>query len=303
MGFAALFATTAALAGPPALPPLPARGIAVSTRGGITLLDVRGRRLAGLEGYTFAPEPLIQYGFPRLRDRAWHRWRLDVDVHRLVRDEGGLPLAGGARLSRNGRTWVVRRRAGVVMRMRFPKETPFLDEDRAVVSTVRRAVDVRTGRPVGVPRRCVLASRRAPRWILLCGRPEYGSITPTSIEQLVAGKRERLAGPAYVYQGRAAGHWQYVRAAPDGRLLAQWSGECESPAAFLVTAAGARGFGARSDESIALGWLTDGRALVYFPRGLCGGTFRAHPGVYVVGGDQPRLIVATRLRDSVALWG
>jgi hypothetical protein len=69
------------------------------------------------------------------------------------------------------------------------------------------------------------------------------------------------------------GHWAGVRLSPDGRtLLAQWSAECETPQAFLVTrgTGSVRRLGGAADDSIALGWASDGRALVHFPTGVCG---------------------------------
>jgi hypothetical protein len=307
----ALIATTAALAGPLTLPPLPSRGIAVATRGGITLLDVRGRDVARLEGYRFVTEYVINSGLPRLRDAAGQRWRLDVARHRLVRARAALPLVGGATLSFGRRTWTVRRGGRTVMRMRVGQEFPFLDEDRAVVSTVRRGLDLPTGRALNIPRGCVLASRRAPAWILLCGHSAYGSLTPTSIEELVGGRRRRIVGPAFVYQGRAAGHWQFVRVAPGGRsLLAQWSGECESPAAFLISRADdkLRPVGAHTKkdapESEVVGWTTDGRPLIHFTAGVCANGFHGGPGIYSLErSGTARLVVALDPRkDGYAFW-
>jgi hypothetical protein len=297
MGVIALVASAAALAGPPALPPLPAQGLAVTDPRGITLLDLRGRRLARLGGHRFVVEYVHGAGLPRLRDVAGRQWRLDVRAHRLVRAEEGFPLAAGATLTFSRRTWIVRRGKRVLLRIR--RELPSLDEDRTVVSTVRRTIDLATGRTLPVPRGCALASRRAPRWILLCG-----GVLPSSIEELVDGRRRRLAGPPYANPRGPGGYWQYVRVAPDGRrILAQWSGECESPAAFFVTAGKWLEAGAKSDESIVLGWSRAGRAVVYFPQGLCGGTFHAGPGVYALGRGKPQRLVPTTRMQSVALWG
>ena len=296
----ALIATSAALAGPPALPPLPSRGIALSTRARITLLDVRGRPLARLEGYHFVAEPVLNSGLPRLRDAAGRRWRLDVAAHRLVPADGALPLAGGATIVFRHPHWIVRRAGRIVLRMRARQEFPFLDEDRSVVSTVRRALDLRTGRALSLPRGCRLASRRAPRWILLCGASSYA---PTSIDQLVGGRRRRIVGPAHVYMGRPAGHWRFVRAAPNGTLLAQWSGECESPSAFLIAGGKLRELGGKATESVALGWGIDGRAFVHFPQGICGGTVKGGPGVYAVRRAEATRVLATTQRDAVAFWG
>jgi hypothetical protein len=86
-----------------------------------------------------------------------------------------------------------------------------------------------------------------------------------------------------------AGHWAWAAVSPDEQtLLAQWSAECEVPVAFLVDLA--RGAPApitgesdwaKSPMSVALGWTTDGRAIVFLPKGGgCGGGASA-PGVYL----------------------
>jgi hypothetical protein len=298
MGVTALIATVAALA----LPPLPSQGFAVARPEGVTLYDSGGRELAQLAGYRFVTEYVLNSELPRLRDSAGRRWRLDVRAHRLVRAERGLPLAGGATITFVKRRWVVRRGNRVLMQMLPRREFPYLDEDLRVVSTVRRALDLATGKPLVLPKGCVLASRRVPNWILLCGRRTYGTLLPTSIERLVDGRRQRIAGPAFTNPSGPAGYWVYVRAGSRGRLLAQWSGECESPAAFVIANGKRRPLGASSTESVALGW-SDGRALVHFPTGVCGGTFHGGPGVYALAAVKPSRLVATTGQDRVAYWG
>lgn len=90
-----------------------------------------------------------------------------------------------------------------------------------------------------------------------------------------------------------AGHWAWAALSPDGTtLIAQWSGECESPVAFFVSlpagaprpATGELDW-AKAPESEALGWTNDGRAIVFLPRpGGCGSA-PGKPGVYAY--DQP----------------
>lgn len=206
--------------------------------------------------------------------------------------------------------WLVLRGGGVAMRMRAGRELPFLSEERDVVSTRRRALDLRARRFLPVPASCTLASRRAVHWILLCGSGAHGTPLPTSIEELVDGRRRRLVGPAEIRKVAPhdpAGHWVFVRVAADRRtLLAQWSGECESPSAFVI---GSRGRadpvgGSRSLESVALGWSRGGRAIVHFTAGICGQGFHGGPGIYAVGADRkPQLIVATRRLQKFAFWG
>ena len=293
-----MIATVTALA----LPPLPAQGIAVSSASGTMLYDVQGRRLAELSGYRFVTEYILNYELPRFRDRSGRRWWLDVGKRRFVRAEAGLPLAAGRTIAFVNRTWVVRRGGRVAMRMLPRKEFPYLDEGRTAVSTLRRTIDLATGKRLAIPKGCVLASRRAPRWILLCGKRTYGTLLPSSIEQLVDGRRRRITGPAHTNAMGPAGYWVYVRVGR-ARLLAQWSGECESPSAFMLAGRKLRGLGAESDESFALGWTRDGRAIVNFPQGACGGTFRSGPGVYALENGKARRLVATTRLQRVAFWG
>ena len=102
---------------------------------------------------------------------------------------------------------------------------------------------------------------------------------------------------AYVH-----GHCLDAWLSPDGRtLLAQWSGECEIPHAFVLPAGGGPlrpVTGERdwrtSPESVALGWLADGRARVRLLEGLCGHGAR-RPGIYAI---DPRTAEATLLDPS-----
>jgi hypothetical protein len=87
------------------------------------------------------------------------------------------------------------------------------------------------------------------------------------------------------------GHWQVAFPEPGGRRqLALWSGECESPSAWIIDADGSahpvRGTSlADVPESFALGWAPDGRAVVSFTEGLCG--YGSQPGVYLLDLDDP----------------
>ena len=292
------------------LPPLPAQGLAVSAPGGVTLIDVRGRTLARLPRLRFEPEYVLSSGLPRLRDGRGRLWSLDVPGHRLVPATGGLPLAGGSTLlfGRRAKAWLVLHRGRIALRMNVGREFPFLSEDRDVVSTGRRALDLRARRFIRVPRGCIVASRRAVHLILLCGRIEHGTVLPTSVEELVDGHRERLAGPAEVAARGPAGYWVYARVAQDRRtLLVQWSGECESPTAFLIGDRRLRPVGSPTGpapESRAMGWSPTWRPIVDFPDGACAGSHRGGPGVYVLDRDgTPKLIVRTKPRQQLAFWG
>jgi hypothetical protein len=103
------------------------------------------------------------------------------------------------------------------------------------------------------------------------------------------GDERRVVGAVYpgdVYPGttqEAVGHWVAARISPGGEwLLAQWSGECEVPAAYLVRiadgavlAADGRPLqppgAAEPGDSWAMTWAGD-RALIAVTGGPCGGT-------------------------------
>ena len=93
-------------------------------------------------------------------------------------------------------------------------------------------------------------------------------------------------------QADRVGHWDWAALSPDGTmLLAQWSAECEVPVAFFVPAEGGdprvvsgETDWAQSPNSIALGWTTDGRAIVLFPDTAPCGT-AGDAGLYLVSPD------------------
>lgn len=101
-----------------------------------------------------------------------------------------------------------------------------------------------------------------------------------------------------------AGHWAWAAVSPDEKtLLAQWSAECEVPLAFLVDLANGaptpvtgESDWAESPMSIALGWTTDGRAIVFLPKGGSCGDGTSPPGVYLYsqGGEGDLLFPGRR---------
>jgi hypothetical protein len=94
--------------------------------------------------------------------------------------------------------------------------------------------------------------------------------------------------PTAAAAGRA-GHWAWAALSPDGdTILAQWTAECEVPIAFFIDAAGGgptpvtgEDDWAKSPESLALGWTTDGRAIAFLPNGPVCGSEATKPGVYL----------------------
>jgi hypothetical protein len=101
-------------------------------------------------------------------------------------------------------------------------------------------------------------------------------------------RRLRVADPMNRPPGQpVVGHWRWVAESPDGgTLLAQWSAECEIPVAFFVSAEGGKPRAVARDRygpatSTALGWTSDGRAIVELPSSACGAGAE-RPGVYLV---------------------
>jgi hypothetical protein len=133
--------------------------------------------------------------------------------------------------------------------------------------------------------------------LLICGRHVDVVFAPPGV-----GSTRRV-----VARGRrGGGRWTWAEFSPSGRaILAQWSGECESPSAYLIADGRVRAYG-RSDavESVGLGWLPDGRAVVSFWSGVCGAGIPS-PGVYAVPRrGKPELLRPTAGRaPGFAMWG
>jgi hypothetical protein len=161
-------------------------------------------------------------------------------------------------------------------------------------------------RPVALPRADWPVTRRGchpgPTPYVICGGP-YARKRSASTVQL---NGRRLVGPVGKYGSAPTfiGHWRSVERSPDGRtLLLQWSAECEIPVAYFADADGSHLRPVAGDpaiESGAVGWARDGRAVIAFPKGVCGagrspaGTYLVHPGT-----RQASLV----FRGFGALWG
>jgi hypothetical protein len=175
--------------------------------------------------------------------------------------------------------------------LRLPPDLPrgqvFWDDRGRVVSSATAsrtvAVDVRTGGRVAVHAGCFLAARRASYRLEICGY----TVAPnedSAIVRVDARGRRIVAGPAYpkIY-GRPDGSWRSASVGPGGRILAQWSGECEAPLAFVVaggrTTAAATDTAGHAAESYALGWW-GGKPLLSRPVPLCSAG-APRPGVYL----------------------
>ena len=216
---------------------------------------------------------------------------LSLSGRRLGSLEGftlaGDPYPGGALRDRRGRTW------------RIDVHT------RRLVRVRPRAV-----RPP-LPHTCTPASSPT---LLLCltGASKEPNTVTSRDGRLVQG----VPPGVRIVAGTPSGYWRDAWLSPDRRtVLAQWSGECEAPTAFLfgrgIKRARPVGGGtsvANSPGSIGLGWTRSGRAIVSIPWGGCSNDF-ARPGVYLVSPSGRALLrIVAFPRKSPALvnvgaWG
>jgi len=98
------------------------------------------------------------------------------------------------------------------------------------------------------------------------------------------------------------GHWVWAERAPFGpAILAQWSGECEVPVAYLASQGRLHPFGG---ESVALGWLPTGEAVIHFPNGPCAFGWSPVRGIYAaLGTTKLRLLLRTKRFAQYLMWG
>ncbi len=140
-------------------------------------------------------------------------------------------------------------------------------------------------------RQSVGCSPNATAATRVCGSQPGGDDEPT-ITLTRDGATRRVTGAAFPRDpsGRFAGHWARTLLSPDGRtILATWSGECESPSAFLVDVETGGTFSPESGtdyprEAHGLGWTKAGDAVVYFTTGICGSAVDV-PGIYLLRPD------------------
>lgn len=103
-------------------------------------------------------------------------------------------------------------------------------------------------------------------------------------------------------RGFPTGHWVWAeRAQRGGAVLAQWSAECEVPVAYRIDKGRLRRYGR---ESVALGFMPDGAALIHFPNGPCAGDASPVRGIYSVPlHSKARLVLRTSRFAQYAMWG
>lgn len=124
----------------------------------------------------------------------------------------------------------------------------------------------------------------------------------TDVELLVCARTIRSRTRVLARAPGKIGHWVWAeRAATGGAILAQWSAECEVPVAYLLVHGQLRAFGR---ESVALGWLPSGEAVVHFPNGPCAGSSRRVRGIYAAtSARKMRMLLRTKRFAQYAMWG
>jgi hypothetical protein len=103
-------------------------------------------------------------------------------------------------------------------------------------------------------------------------------------------------------RGSPSGTWVWAERAPrGGGLLAQWLAECETPVAYRIANGRMQAYGR---ESVALGFMPGGAALIHFPNGPCAGDSRGVRGIYSVPlYANARLVLRTPPFAQYAMWG
>jgi len=298
-------------------PALPAGGLAVQTSSAVRLVGLDGRLRRTLPGYRFRAVGVNRLGQVELRSPDGRAYELRGG--RLVRvpaDTTMLPFGFALRFERQ--RWVLVRRGEIVRQFRGSTHVE-LDDTGTVLTSLRVssngtalgasvALDLRTGARQRLPRTCRVGAQRQGVRFELCGKP-WDRRRAGTIVRVVGGARQQLAGPAERGPYGPHGSWQSVSVSPDGKkLLAQWSGDCEIPAAYLIdvatgrrTAVGRTAAGS-VPEGVTIGWSGES-ALVSLPLAGCGGA-ADRPGVFAVEGGRMRLIYALP-RDrqvDVRLW-
>ena len=226
-------------------------------------------------------------------------YRLDVPGHRLVplpRDWSNR-LAGGYRFRRTAPgTWAVYDEHGA--RVLQAHGNISISADGRLVGVGRTGVDVTDMSRVTLPRGCGVGARDGSSWYLLCG--DDGPW----VDVMTGGAVRVLAPRLGRFRDGWAGWYTSVTPSPDGRsLLLQYSGECETPIAFEVSAAGGRprpvvgGAWQRAPESLGVGWTRAGAALVQLLPPACGAS--RSPGLWAFHGRAARRIAGV----GTTVWG
>jgi hypothetical protein len=137
---------------------------------------------------------------------------------------------------------------------------------------------------------CLPGHAVGDRTVARCGSPSY---SPPRIDVTDRGGSRTLIRTPPLLPGvdQVIGGWRSAKLSPDGiTVLAQWSGECEVPIAYVIPSGGKPTRAIPAVESLALGWSRDGRAVVLLEEGACA-EGDPRPGVYLITDDGQRTFV------------
>jgi hypothetical protein len=173
----------------------------------------------------------------------------------------------------------------------------------------QRRLTAEVGDRVVVPEDCVVDSviEDDRSWWVMCdpdaaSGPYLGVLSADDGVDIVGQLPAPPAGASNL------GHWRDVFVRQDGFMLAQFSGECEIPHAMFIfdgVASHVSGEGFWDDapvpNSLAFGWLPDGRALVWTEHEAGCGSSDPEPGIYsyAINGNRDLL----RPIHDFPLWG
>ena len=159
----------------------------------------------------------------------------------------------------------------------------------------------------GAPAGCSVTSSIAGAQVAVCGARVGDQLLGARIVVNRGHGWSTLIAKPPVAAGIAnGGNWEYALTSADGRfVLAQWSGECEAPTAFLISVAdrsvhavtGQAGTGwVGAPESGMLGWAGSGEALAVLGSAGCGPSAHDTPGIYAVAPSDRSRHLLFRLR-------
>jgi hypothetical protein len=299
---------------------LPAQGLVDESRGGVTLRDMRGRRLVWLRGFAVypdsaAPQASAAYGFlfARLSEPLLHGpkgwYRLDAPRHALLPVTGGrLSLAGGTTvIARHDLTFAVERNGRVVLGGSAYNTFRILSP--RLVQSGTTLLDVETERSWRLPPGCLTAGFDGKTLMLACGVAHAAEGTaPLRLERMEPGSAAQPITPALAQLIPEA-----ASLSPNGAWVA-FEGDtgCAASYVYLAPVRGGTArivYGRSTTEPFAanysslLGWTADGRIVVVFMPPHCDAPYGPqHPprGVYLV---DPRTLARTFVtRTAVAMW-
>jgi len=292
--------------------PLPRTGFAVQTATGVVLVDPAGHVARTLTGYRFRDQGVERAGQIELRDASGRDFELrGGQIVRVPGNSVTLPYGWSLEFASQ---WILRQGARVVVRYAGGTHLG-LDASGALLSalppkggpTVLR--DLRSGTRRTLPAGCRAGALVGTTEYDLCGYPYAKTRDSTIVRVDPAGGRRVLAGPAQARQTDPAGWWRQVVPGPPGTpLLAQWSGVCEVPSAYLVDRdTGKRSLlrdrGGHAVEGRILGWI-GGTPFAALPHSVCTSSAEP-PGIYEFDATGRPLLVY-RLRSAasvpVAFW-